>query len=148
MWTQNYDPFNNPWLSTLAAATPVCTLFYLLAVRKIHAHRAAVYAFFVAILMALLAFRMPWRLAAGAVSLGLVYAIVRICWTLLAAVFVYEITVETGHFEITPDARGLPQLEEACERKPCCRTRLPWRYWWDSSCSLLRASGRGVVAAP
>ena len=31
MWTQNYDPFSNPWLSTLTAATPVFLLFFLLA---------------------------------------------------------------------------------------------------------------------
>ena len=106
MWTQNYDPFANVWLSTIAAAVPVCTLFYLLAVRKIHAHRAAVYAFLVAIAVALAVFRMPWSIAAGAVSLGLVYAVVRIAWTLLAAVFVYEITVETGHFEVIKRSIG------------------------------------------
>jgi L-lactate permease len=42
---------------------------------------------------------MPAQMVAGAAGAGIVYGIVRIAWTLLAAVFVYEITVETGHFE-------------------------------------------------
>src|ERR1017187_4339024 len=44
-WLQNFDPLGNTLLSTLAAAIPVCTLFYFLAVRRTPAWRAAVYAF-------------------------------------------------------------------------------------------------------
>jgi lactate permease len=98
-WTQNYDPLGNAWLSTVAAAVPVCLLFYLLAVRKIRAHLAAVYSFVAAILIAGLVFGMPWTMVSGAASAGIVFGIVRIAWTLIAAVFVYEMTVETGHFE-------------------------------------------------
>ena len=58
-WTQNYDPFGNAWLSTAVAAVPVVLLFYLLAVRKILAYRAAVYAFLVAIVLAAAVFGMP-----------------------------------------------------------------------------------------
>ncbi|HTM47390.1 MAG TPA: lactate permease LctP family transporter [Bryobacteraceae bacterium] len=105
-WTQNYDPLSNPWLSTGAAAVPVVLLFYLLAVKKIEAHMAAIYAFVVSILMAALVFGMPTVMVAGAVAHGLVYAVVRIAWTLLCAVFVYEVTVETGHFVIIKDSIG------------------------------------------
>lgn len=105
-WIQNYDPFSNAWLSTAAAATPVVLLFYLLAVKKILAHRAAVYAFAVSILLAAFLFQMPLKMVAGAVAHGLVYAVIRIAWTLLCAVFVYELTVETGHFEIIKESIG------------------------------------------
>ena len=98
IWTQNYDPLSNAWLSTAAAAIPVVLLFYLLAVKKIQAHLAAIYAFAVSILLAALVFGMPTVMVAGAVAHGLVYAVIRIAWTLLCAVFVYEVTVETGHF--------------------------------------------------
>ncbi len=37
---------------------------------------------------------------------GFVYAVIRIAWTLLAAVFVYEITVESGHFETIKSSIG------------------------------------------
>ena len=106
IWTQNYDPLSNVWLSTTAAAIPVVLLFYLLAVKKIQAHLAAIYAFLVSIFLAALVFGMPTPMVAGAVAHGLVYAVIRIAWTLLCAVFVYELTVETGHFAIIKDSIG------------------------------------------
>jgi lactate permease len=106
IWIQNYDPFMNAWLSTLAAAAPVLLLFFLLAVRRTPAHRAAVYAFAAAVLLAGFLFGMPWRMMGGAVAAALVFAAFKIAWTLLAAVFVYDITVETGHFEIIKESIG------------------------------------------
>ena len=44
-WVQDYDPFHNAWLSTAVAATPVILLFYLLAVKRILAHRLLVFFF-------------------------------------------------------------------------------------------------------
>ena len=112
-WPQNYNPISNVWLSTIVAAVPVAVLFYLLAVKKMHAHRAALYGFAASVLIAGLVFRMPWTMVGGAVASGLLFGVIRIAWTLLAAVFVYELTVETGHFEcikesiggLTPDRR-------------------------------------------
>src|SRR5437868_3006384 len=106
MWTQNYDPFMNSWLSTLTAATPVLLLFFLLAVRKTPAHKAAVAAFLLAVALAGLVFGMPWHMVAGAVAAGLVFGAVKIAWVLLCAVFVYDITVETGHFEVIKESIG------------------------------------------
>jgi lactate permease len=88
------------------AAVPVFLLFYLLAVRKIIAYMAAVYAFLAATLIAWAVFGMPAQMVAGAAGAGIAYGIVRIAWTLLAAVFVYEITVETGHFETIKESIG------------------------------------------
>ncbi|MCC6860487.1 MAG: lactate permease LctP family transporter [Bryobacterales bacterium] len=98
-WLQDYNPLGNAALSTIVATIPVLLLFYLLAIRKTAAYLAAVWALVAAVLSALLLFKMPAVLVAGAVSHGLVYGVVRIAWVLLAAVFVYEITVETGYFE-------------------------------------------------
>ncbi len=105
-WTQSYDPFSNAWLSTATAAIPVVLLFYLLAVAKIQAHKAAIYAFLAALVLAAGVFHMPLLMMGGAVAHGLVFAVVRIAWTLLCAVFVYELTVETGHFEIIKESIG------------------------------------------
>ncbi len=99
MWTQNYNPLGNPILSTIVAALPVTFLFYLLAVRKTTAWKSAVYAFLLGVALAVTLFGMPAHMVAGAVSAGLLYGIIRIIWVLLAAVFVYELTVESGHFE-------------------------------------------------
>ena len=105
-WVQNYDPLGNSWLSTLVAAAPVFLLFYLLAVRRTIAWRAAVYSFLSAILIALAVFRMPPVMLSGAIANGFVYAAIMIAWTLVAAVFVYEITVETGYFKVIMDSIG------------------------------------------
>ena len=99
-WPQNFDPLGNRWLSTLAALIPVCTLFYLLAVRRLPAWQAAVYAFIAGVVVALAVFRMPPVMVAGAVADGLVYGWFRIAWILVAAVFVYEISVESGQFAV------------------------------------------------
>ena len=106
IWQQNFDPLGNAVLSTIAAALPVCTLFYLLAVRRIAAWRAAVYAFVVGIAVALLVFRMPVHMAAGAVAAGLVYGWLRMAWILVGAVFVYDISVESKRFEIIKQSIG------------------------------------------
>ena len=105
-WVQNYNPLGNQWLSTIVAAAPVCFLFYLLAIRKTAAHRAAVYAFAASVALSIAVFGMPAPRVAAAVAHGLVYGIVRIAWTLLCAVFVYEITVETGHFDVIKKSIG------------------------------------------
>ena len=105
-WIQNYNPLGNVVLSTVVAAIPVCFLFYLLAVRRTVAWRAAIYAFGVAVALALVAFGMPPAKVGAAVVHGLIYGWFRIAWVVVAAVFVYEITVETGQFEIIKQSIG------------------------------------------
>ncbi|PYT17567.1 MAG: L-lactate permease [Acidobacteria bacterium] len=105
-WLQNFDPLGNRWLSTLAAAIPVCTLFFFLAVRRAPAWRAAVYAFLAAVAVALAVFRMPPVMVAGAVADGLVFGWFRIAWIVVAAVFVYDLSVESGQFAIVKQSIG------------------------------------------
>jgi lactate permease len=105
-WLQNFDPLGNTLLSTLAAAVPVCALFYFLAVRRTPAWRAAVYAFAAALVVALAVFRMPAVMVVGAVADGIVFGVFRIAWVVVAAVFVYDIAVESGQFEIIKRSVG------------------------------------------
>jgi lactate permease len=105
-WVQNYNPLGNQALSTVVAAAPVTLLFYLLAVRKMAAHWAAVASFVVALALALAVFGMPAPMVAAAVGHGLVFGMVRIVWTLVCAVFIYELAVETGHFEVIKESIG------------------------------------------
>ena len=90
----------------MAAAIPVCTLFYFLAVRRTVAWRAAVYAFLAALVIAVAVFRMPAHMVAGAVADGLVFGWFRIAWVVVAAVFVYEVSVESGKFEVVKQSVG------------------------------------------
>jgi lactate permease len=112
-WLQHYDPLGNAALSTLAAAAPALTLFFFLAVWRSAAWKAAVYGCAAAVAVAWLIFRMPPLMIVGAVSSGLVFGWFRLTWLVVAAVFVYDIAVETGQFEtmkrsiagITDDSR-------------------------------------------
>ena len=106
IWQQNYNPYDNVWLSTIVAAVPLLLLFYLLAVRRTAAHIAATLAAMTCALIATTAFHMPLTMAAGAVAAGWVYGIIRVGWVVLAAVFVYELCVESGHFEIIKHSIG------------------------------------------
>jgi lactate permease len=105
-WQQNFDPLGNPILSTIAAAIPVCTLFYFLAVRRTAAWKAAVFGFLAALAVALGVFHMPAHMVAGAVADGLVFGWFRIAWVVVAAVFVYEVSVESGKFELVKQSVG------------------------------------------
>src|SRR5580693_5088997 len=105
-WLQNFDPLGNTLLSTLAAAIPVCTLFFFLAVRRTAAWKAALFSFVATVVIALAVFRMPAIMVAGAVADGLVFGWFRIAWIVVAAVFVYDVSVESGEFEILKRSVG------------------------------------------
>jgi lactate permease len=105
-WLQNFNPLGNTWLSAVVAALPVIVLFYFLAVRRSPAWRAAVYAFLAAVAVAVAVFRMPAVMVAGAVSSGLVFGWFRIAWIVVAAVFVYDISVESGQFTVVKQSIG------------------------------------------
>jgi lactate permease len=105
-WPQDFNPLGNAWLSTIAAAIPISTLIYFLAVRRIAAWKAAVFGFLAAVVVAIALFRMPPLLVAGAVADGLVYGWFRIAWIAVAAVFVYDVSVESGQFALVKQSIG------------------------------------------
>src|SRR6201986_423455 len=112
-WTQVSDPLGHWWLSTLIAALPIIVLFALLAGLKVKPHWCAIAGALTAIVVGILVFHMPAALATSAFAYGVAYGVLKIAWIVLAAVFLYDISVETGQFEImkesiagiTPDRR-------------------------------------------
>jgi len=100
VWTQRYDPLEDWRLSTAAAAVPVLVLLVLLAIGRVSAWKAALTALLAACCVAWLVFKMPVSMVLSSVAVGLVFALLRIVWLIVAAVFLYEITVATGQFEI------------------------------------------------
>src|SRR5579862_8668877 len=99
-WTQVYDPFGQWWLSTLVAALPIVVLLGLLAGFKVRPHIAAFAGAATAVLVAILAFGMPPQLAGMSFLYGVSFGLLKIVWIVIAAVFLYDISVETGQFEI------------------------------------------------
>src|SRR5213596_972646 len=103
-WTQVYDPLGHWWLSTLVAALPILVLFGLLAGLKIKPHWCASAGALTAILVAVVFFRMPLTLAAMSFAYGVAFGLLKIAWIVLAAVYLYDISVETGQFEIMKES--------------------------------------------
>jgi lactate permease len=106
MWNQVYNPFNNTVLSTIAAAIPVVTLLVLIASGKVKAHIAAIIALVVANLIAIFIFTMPAGMSIRASLLGVVAGFFPIGWIVLNVIFLYQITVATGKFELLKRAVG------------------------------------------
>ena len=104
MWTQTFDPYGNILLSALVAALPIAFLFWALAVRKLKGHVAGLCTTGLAIAVAVLVYRMPIPLALASAAQGAVYGLFPIGWIVVAAVFLYRITVDTGQFEIIKDS--------------------------------------------
>lgn len=99
-WTQIYDPFGHWWLSALVAALPIVVLFTMMAGLRVKPHWAALSGAATAVLVACLAFHMPVSLAAGSFLYGVSTGLLNIVWIVVAAVYLYDIAVSTGDFEI------------------------------------------------
>ncbi|MCG3163161.1 MAG: Glycolate permease GlcA [Acidobacteria bacterium] len=102
-WTQVYDPLHWWPLSTLVAAIPVVVLFYLLAVRGTRPHWAAMISAGAAITLATAVFTMPLQMSAMSFVFGAAFGL-KIAWIVIAAIFLYDISVFTGQFEIMKDS--------------------------------------------
>jgi len=104
IWTQVYDPLNQPWLSTVCAAIPVVVLLGSLAVFRIAAHWAAILGLASALLVAILVFGMPMALAGNSALLGALFGLLPIGWIVLNIIFLYQLTKEKGYFQVLQDS--------------------------------------------
>jgi lactate permease len=105
VWNQRYEPVaNNLALSALVAALPVIVLLGLLGLLRIRAHYAALAGLATALLVALLVYGMPAPMATAALANGALFGLFPIGWIVLTAMFVYDLTVETGQFELVKDS--------------------------------------------
>ncbi|MFM9074265.1 MAG: L-lactate permease [Bacteroidota bacterium] len=111
-WTQNLSPAA-PWLSFLMAALPVLFIFWALILKRMRGHYASLLTLMVALLVAVFFFGMPMPLAVLSVLHGMFYGLFPIGWIVVAAMFLFNLTVRAGKFEvirqfmagITPDRR-------------------------------------------
>ncbi len=103
-WTQVYDPLHNWILSTLVAALPILVLFGLLAGLRVKPHWCAIAGAGTAVLVAVSVFGMPVSLASMSFLYGVGFGVLKIAWIVLAAVYLYDISVFTGQFEIMKES--------------------------------------------
>ena len=99
-WTQVIDPFHNIALSVLVAIVPILFIFWALIIKKMKGYKASLIAVVIAILISIFIYGMPAKLALLSTANGALYGLFPICWIVITAVFLFNITVKSGQFEI------------------------------------------------
>ena len=87
------------FLSAMVSIIPLLVVFLFLGVLKTKAHIAGLAGLAAAIVVAIIAFGMPVDLSLLAASQGVVYGLFPIMWIVVAAIWLYELTVISGRFE-------------------------------------------------
>ena len=113
LWQQNYDPAGNIWVSALVALIPILFFFLALTKLRLKGYQAGTITVVLALAVALLFYRMPVSAALASAVYGFFYGLWPIAWIIVAAVFLYKISVKTGQFDVirssilsvTPDQR-------------------------------------------
>ncbi len=103
-FTQNYTPLGNEYVSAIFAAIPVLVLLLMLGVFRTAAHWAALGGLISAFLVAILFYGMPAGLALSAGANGAVFGLWPITWIVINALFLHNLTVETGRFDIVRES--------------------------------------------
>src|SRR5690348_6407641 len=104
VWSQTYDPLGNLFLSSLLAAIPVAVLLGCLAFFHMKAHYAAALGLLSALLVAIVGFGMPAILALTAAGYGAAFGLLPIGWIVLNIIFLHQLTVEDGSFQVLQDS--------------------------------------------
>ncbi|MBW9314612.1 L-lactate permease LutP [Bacillus subtilis] len=100
-WTQAYTPIGgNLLLSALAALVPIIFFFWALAIKRMKGYTAGLATLGIALIIAVLVYRMPAEKALMSATQGAVYGLLPIGWIIVTSVFLYKITVKTGQFDI------------------------------------------------
>jgi lactate permease len=101
MYRQVLDPVADSlgW-SSLFAALPLAALFVLLGVLRMRAWVAALLSLLVAIIVAVFVYPMPFGQAALAATEGAAFGFFPILWIVINAIWIYNMTVESGHFDV------------------------------------------------
>jgi len=100
-WNQVYSPVSGSvLLSALVAALPVVVLLGLLAFFHVRAHWAALLGLATSLAIAITVYGMPSKLALAAAANGAAFGLLPIGWIILAAIFLYDVTVKSGDFEV------------------------------------------------
>jgi len=98
-WTQVYDPLNSPLWSTILAALPIIALLGLLAA-GLSAPKSALAGLITALAVAIFGFGMPRDAALASAAYGACFGLLPIGWIVVAAVFLFHLTLKSGQFEV------------------------------------------------
>ncbi len=107
MWQHNYQPIGGSLaMSALVAAIPIIVLFVMLGVLRKASWVSALSALGSALVVSLLAYGMPAKLALISTLYGAAYGLFPIAWVVFSSIMLYRLAVDTGKFEIIKDSVG------------------------------------------
>jgi lactate permease len=107
LWQQTYFPIaHSLFWSSITAALPIAALLYAIGVRRVAAWVSSVLGLIAAIVVALIAYRMPAGLAFDAALYGAAFGAFPIFWVIYWAILLYRLTVDTGNFEVLKESIG------------------------------------------
>lgn len=87
-------------LSALAAAVPLALLLVLMGLLRKSGHVSAAWGLVTAAVLALAVWRMPVKLALASAAYGFVYGLWPIMWIVFTALWLYNLSVDTGKFDL------------------------------------------------
>jgi lactate permease len=87
-------------LSALVSVLPLLVVLVLLGVLRVRAHLAALAGLVTALLVAMFGFGMPVGMSISAALHGAFYGLFPILWIVVNALWVFNMTVATGHFDV------------------------------------------------
>ena len=99
MWPQPLAPAHGLGVSAAIAALPLAVVLVVMGGLRRSGVLSAALGLATAFVLAIIVWRMPLLLAALSSLFGFVYAIWPILWIVLAALWLYNLTVETGNFD-------------------------------------------------
>ena len=99
-WVQIYDPLGVPVVSTVVAALPIVALLAAIAWFRVRIHRAALGGLAIALLIAVAVCGMPVPAAIATTLYGAAFGLFPIGWIILNLIFLYQLTVQRGSFEV------------------------------------------------
>jgi lactate permease len=99
-WVQETAPVSGIVLSALIAAIPIVFIFWALIIKKMKGYKASILTALIALIIAVAVYGMPVKLALLSAFHGVLYGFFPICWIIIGAVFLYNVTVKSGQFEI------------------------------------------------
>jgi len=97
---QTTNPLHHLTASVLVAILPILVIFWALIIRKMKGWQAGLLATGTAALVAIAVYHMPFHLALLSAVNGAAYGLFPICWIVITAVFLFNITIRSGQFEI------------------------------------------------
>jgi len=107
MWEHNYQPIGDSLgLSAIVAAIPIIVLFVMLGALRKPAWMSAMSALGSALIIALVAYGMPARLAITSTIFGAAFGMFPIAWIVFSSIMLYRLAVDTGKFEIIKSSIG------------------------------------------